>query len=623
MRDGSEGVMAKIIIGLIIIVFALFGFGSITTFLAPVAKVATVNGEEIPQQEMELAVERNRRMMLARDVPIESINEDELREDVLESLISREILTQAADGYDLYYGDGAIDVEIVSADVFKLDGVFNADQFQRVIGSAGYSALSYREEMRTDKKFEQLLTGIMGSAFLMDAEADRYNELLSQKRDLAYLQIQVGELVQEITISDEDIEDYYNDNNQEFVTSETVSLEYVELKRSDLADDLDIDEEELRLYFESNRGSWSTDESRRLAHILVEVTADVSAEQAAARAADIHERIKIGEDFSALAMEESDDLGSKESGGDLGFSQPGIFFPEFEAVAYDLGLNQVSEPVLTEAGYHIIKVLGIEDAVMPSIEEVRAEVEQAYRLSATEDEFVTLSSRLAELLFESIDLEVPATDLGLEIKTTEHLARDASHPLMSDGKVETAAFSPDVLLDGNNSDLLELSEDHYVGLRVQAHQPSETKSLVQVTEDIRYILQTTRAKETADARAAEIIASMEAGSLAKFVADQYDMEWQLAPATARSDARVDPLILREAFKLPRPAENQESFGIASLPNGDSVVMRVSAVIDAGPDEVSADQLALIRQTFSRQVGQVDFQEFEAAHTEAASIERAN
>jgi peptidyl-prolyl cis-trans isomerase D len=303
MRDGSEGVMAKIIIGLIIIVFGLFGFGSITTFLAPVAKVATVNGEEIPQQDMEIAVERNRRMMLARDVPIESINEDELREDVLESLISREILTQAADSYDLYYGDSAVDAEIVAADVFKLDGVFNADQFQRVIGSAGYSPLTYREEMRKDKKFEQLLTGIVGSAFLMDSEASRYNELLSQKRDLAYLQIQVGDLVQEITISDEEIEDYYNDNNQDFVTSETVSLEYVELKRSDLADDLDIDEEQLRLYFETNRGSWSTDESRRIAHILVEISDEMTAEQAEQKAVDLHERIKNGEDFSALAME--------------------------------------------------------------------------------------------------------------------------------------------------------------------------------------------------------------------------------------------------------------------------------------------------------------------------------
>ncbi len=185
MRDGSEGILAKIIIGLIIIVFALFGFGSITTFLAPTPKVATVNGSEVSQQEMELEVERRRRMLLARDISPAEIDEDALREAVLNTLISRTLLTQAAEELSLRVSESAIDAEIVSTEIFQFDGQFDGQQFQQVIAGAGYTPLSYREAMRTDKLFEQMSSGIGGSAFLTEEEANRYRGLLSQRRDIA------------------------------------------------------------------------------------------------------------------------------------------------------------------------------------------------------------------------------------------------------------------------------------------------------------------------------------------------------------------------------------------------------------------------------------------------------
>lgn len=224
MRDGSEGILAKVIIGLIIIVFGLFGFGSITTFLAPVPKVATVNGAEIGQGEMEFAVERNRRLLMARGVPLDQIDEDELRTNVLEGLISRELLSQAADSLNLHYSDAAIDADIVQTEMFQLDGSFNPDQFQNVIRGAGYTPLSYRDELRTDKLFDQLLTGIRGSAFLTEDESKRYSSLLSQSRDIAYIEISANDLIDEVIVEDEDIQDYYDANLSDFVTDETVTL---------------------------------------------------------------------------------------------------------------------------------------------------------------------------------------------------------------------------------------------------------------------------------------------------------------------------------------------------------------------------------------------------------------
>jgi peptidyl-prolyl cis-trans isomerase D len=623
LRDGSDGIMAKVIIGLIIIVFGLFGFGSITTFLAPVPKVATVNGQDVTQQAMEIAVERNRRLLQARGGDLDQINEDELRDNVLRGLISREILSQATDDFDLHYSDALLDDEIITNDVFKVDGVFNADQFQNVIRSAGYTPLVYRDEMRTDSMFSQMLAGIRQSAFVTEAESKRYSSLLSQTRDLAYLQIGVDGLIDEVAVSEEEIADYYADRSVDFVTEETVNLQYVELKHEQLAAELEVDEEALEQYYRENQGDYSTEELRRVAHILIEASEDLSMEATQKKANEVYGRIKQGEDFAALAGDESDDVGSSDNGGDLGFNPLGTFFPEFEAAAYDLALGQVSEPVETEIGYHIIKLLEINEAVQPSLADVRVEVEQRYRMYATEDEFVTSSSRLAEMLFEAIDLAAPAAELGLEVLSTGNLSRESENFLMANNSVATAAFSADVLIDGNNSDLLELTDSHHVGIRVEGYSPSVTRSLAEVTEDIRNILRLGKAESLAGVRAHSIVEAINSGSLSQYVANEYGLDWILAPSLSRFSRDIDPLVMREAFKLPRPADDKESLGIATLPNGDSLVLRVSEVTNRPSTELVEAEVAGFRESLASQLGSMDFQEFEDALTAEALIERVN
>ena len=623
LRDGSDGILAKVIVGLIIIVFGLFGFGSITTFLAPVPKVATVNGQDVTQQAMEIAVERNRRLLQARGGNLDQINEDELRDNVLRGLISREILSQATDDFDLYYSDVLLDDEIITNDVFKVDGVFNADQFQNVIRSAGYTPLVYRDEMRTDSMFSQMLAGIRQSSFVTEAESKRYSSLLSQTRDLAYLQIRVDGLIDEVAVSEEEIADYYADRSVDFVTEETVNLQYVELKHEQLAAELEVDEEALEQYYRENQGDYSTEELRRVAHILIEASEDLSMEATQEKANEVYGRIKQGEDFAALAGDESDDVGSSDNGGDLGFNPLGTFFPEFEAAAYDLALGQVSEPVETEIGYHIIKLLEINEAVQPSLADVRVEVEQRYRMYATEDEFVTSSSRLAEVLFEAIDLAAPAAELGLEVLSTGNLSRESENFLMANNSVATAAFSADVLIDGNNSDLLELTDSHHVGIRVEGHSPSVTRSLAEVTEDIRNILRLGKAESLAGVRAQSIVEAINSGSLSQYVANEYGLDWILAPSLSRFSRDIDPLVMREAFKLPRPADDKESLGIATLPNGDSLVLRVSEVTNRPSTELVEAEVASFRESLASQLGSMDFQEFEDALTAEALIERVN
>ena len=214
MRDNSEGIVAKIIVLLIIVVFAAFGMGSITTFPAPVAKVATVNGSDITEQEMQTGISRRRRMLQAQD---QMINEDLLRREVLESLINRRLLTQAAEEFGLQFSNAALDAEIIATDAFQVDGKYDRQQFQLLIGRAEYTALGYREEMRRDKMFSQIANGIRSTAFVINDDVIRTSGLAQQTRDIAFMRLILDEQSQKVEVSRAEIETHYDENKMDFV----------------------------------------------------------------------------------------------------------------------------------------------------------------------------------------------------------------------------------------------------------------------------------------------------------------------------------------------------------------------------------------------------------------------
>ena len=522
MRDNSTGVVTKIIVGLIIVVFALFGFGSITTFLIPVPKVAVVNGENVTQQAMEISVERNRRILRSQNVSPADIDEDLLRQNVLQSLINRELMSQEANNLSLQYSDESLDAEIVETPIFQVDGVFNAQQFQLVIGGAGFTPVSYKEEMRMDKEFQQLDSAIRKTAFVTSQDMKRATSLAQQKRDIAFLKIDVETLADSVIVDESEIQDYYDEHSQEFVTPETMDIEYLELKRSDLMGDVQFEELELVAFYEETKELYSAAESRQVAHILIEINDDVTQEQAKETIDGIYAQIMDGEDFASLATQYSNDPGSAENGGDLGFNESGTFVPEFEAVEYDLSVNQVAEPVLTEFGYHIIKLLDLKEANTPTLTEIRENVEKEYREMLAEEIFVTKSARLDELAFESPDLLDPSEELDLTIMTTGHVGRvGGSGIIAASAAVMDAAYSPDVLVDGNNSGVLEISSNHHVVIRVKEHNPSEAEALESVSDQIRISLAKEKATELAEEQAKEMVVMLENGSITRWFQSCY------------------------------------------------------------------------------------------------------
>ena len=623
MRDQSDGIVAKIIVGLIIVVFALFGFGSITTFLAPVAKVATVNGADISQQEMEIAVERNRRIMLAQDVAPGDIDEDALRGDVLRTLINRELLSQQTVALDLEFSDSALDAEIVTTEIFQTEGVFDPQQFQRVISSVGYTPTSYREEIRLDKEFGQINSAIRGSAFMTKESVQRAGSLAQQTRDIAYLRADVDQLFDKVVVDENEVQAYYDANTGEYFSEETVDIEYLELKLKDLLPDAEFEESELVAFYDDTRDIYTENERRKAAHILIEVSDEVS-ESAAKESVDaIYARIVDGEDFATLAKEFSTDQGSAEQGGELGFGEAGTYVEEFEAALNNLSISQVSKPVLTEFGYHIIKLLDLEEEKVPTLDEIRPRIEEDFRESLAADIFVTKSARLDELAFESQDLADPAADLDLEIKTTGHVSRKAGNGIAATPGVMEAAFSADVLLDGNNSGVIEINSNKHVVVRIKEHRASEVKPVDTVSVTIRDLLLREKATKLAESQVKEMVSMLEGGSITRYVADQYGLKWEVTGEARRNHPGMDVDINRGAFSLPKPQPGKKSVGYALLADGDAAAISVTNVSNKSDDETGDVEQASLARILGDRQGTLDYQDFQDSQNQSADISRVN
>ena len=273
-------------------------------------------------------------------------------------------------------------------------------------------------------------------------------------------------------------------------------------------------------------------------------------------------------------------------------------------------LNEVSGPVETEFGIHLIKVLDIVPAVDPDFDQVKDSVTEAYRQRISEDMFVTRSSELSELAFESSDLQVPSTALDLTIKSTGPVGYSATEGIAANPEIINMAFSDDILIDRNNSDVIELAADHHVVIRVKKYEPSEIRPFEGVMDEVRNKLLRKKSIRLAEGQAKEIIEMLEAGSLTRYVADQFDLSWNVVAAVKRMSLELEDEIRETAFSLPRPTEGGKSLGYVLLDTGNVAVISVTNVVNYPQIQVSADESVSLASALGRKQGTIDYTRLE-------------
>ena len=618
IRDNSQGWIAKTIIGVIVALMALTGFDAIFKATTHSNDAAKVNGEEISQNELSQAVDMQRRQLmqqLGKDFDASLLDEKMLRESALKGLIDRKLLLQGAQNSKFAFSEAALDQVILQTPEFQVDGKFSSERFDQVIRQLGYSRMQFRQMLAQEMLIGQLRAGVAGSGFVTDAQVQAFARLEKQTRDFATLNVKADPAA--VKLTDDEVKAYYDEHAKEFMTPDQVVIDYLELKKSSFFDQVAVKDEDLQAAYQKEIANLS--EQRRAAHILIEVNDKTTEAQAKAKIEEVQARLAKGEKFEALAKEFSQDPGSANNGGDLGYAGPGVYDPAFEKALYSLAKDQVSGPVRTDFGYHLIKLLGVEAPEVPTLASLKDKLTRELKASQVEQRFVEATKQLEDSAFEASDLAQPAADLKLTVHTSKPFGREGGEGVAANRAVVTAAFSTEVIDEGANSTAIELDPETVIVLRAKEHLKPAQLPLESVAAAIRTQLTKEHASAAAKTKAEKLIADLREGKapLDKAVDGQ---SWKATAAATRAQEGVDPAVLQALFRMPKPAaKDKPTFSSVTLSDGSLVIVRLNGVNEAAAP--TDEEKAQYRRFLASREGQQDFAAYRKQLESQADIKR--
>lgn len=585
IRDKAQGWIAWAIVILISIPFALWG---IQEYLGVGAEptAAVVDGEKITQRMLDQRLRDFReslRYSLGDSYSPDLFDDNELRPQVLDAMIEEIVLSGAAQDWNLRTSAAQARAFIASIPAFQRDGRFDAQLYEATVRNRGVGAAGFEQGVLRDLAVEQLRSGVRNSAFLTDSElADRVR-LSREQRIIRYLRIPAEHYRGAVVADATAVEDFYRQNPQRYRMPERVKLSYLVLDAADLGALVEVEDGALRQYFEDHRAEFIGLEERAVQHILIAARTgdDEQLAQARERAEALLAELRAGADFAEVARTHSEDPGSAANGGDLGWVEPGLMVPDFERAAFSLGKGELSEVVQTEFGFHIIKVSDIRGGSGAGFEELRDQVESAYRRFEAENLYFDYAERLAESAYENSDSLIPAAEtLGLQVQTTDWLERDGVFPAPLDSpRVAGAVFSDDVLLERHNSELIETGQQRAVVVRVAEYEPAGLIPLEQnrAAVEADYVMHAAAAE--AARLGAELLGRLEegAGSLAELASLDEGYVLHEPGAVGRMQADLPAELLSVVFGLEPPAADGKRHAGVQTASGDYILLELAAV----------------------------------------------
>jgi len=607
MLDSFRTNMRSLALGIVIVIGFIFAFsGTGTMFLSGNSGDAAVvvGGEIIREIDVLRSISRQKQRILSENEGLDpSVLDDSLiRPSAVEQLISRQLLVQASGDRRMTVSPREVDQYILDIESFQTDGVFDQDLYKFAILNQGYTSADFKQQVKNDMLIQQLVQGLTDTAFTTDGELAALAAVTEQQRNYYYLTVPADEISSSITLSEAQVNEFYEVNKASYQTEPKVSVDYIELSSDILADPALITEDLVAARFEEEILSRDMAESRQAAHILLE---DPSVELVA----EIQAKLDDGQDFARLASEYSVDFGSAETGGDLGYTSGDTFPEEFEKALKSLSIGSVSNPVETDSGTHFIKLLDIQQQSFVLAEET-PRITRDLMLEATTDALVAKLELLKELSFNAESLAEVAEDVGLEMVTSEAFTQTGGEGIAAIPSVIRAAFSTEVVEDKFASEVIDLGNDRYVVVKLNEYFEARQQELAEVRDLLETTYTQQLVEETLADKGAGLAARVEAGETIEVVAKSEGLDWQVGMSMTRRSRDVNSEINAKIFSLPVPADDG-SVQTFSTSSGDLIV---SSLINVTPGDLSAlssnEKASLASATLSIN-GNRDIQAFEA------------
>lgn len=615
LRKKTQGTTAKIVVGVIVLSFSIFGIESILLGGSG-GGIAEVNGEEITPQELQLSVNTQKRRLIAmmgENIDPAMLDDQRLSAQALEALISQKLLMQSASDMKLAVSERQIGELIGNMEQFQIDGKFSPEIYKSVLSSAGYTPGYFKQSLRDDMVLNQLRSGLAGSEFATPSELALNARVVAEQRDVRYFTIPLEKYMTTREVSAQEIEDFYGANQARFRTQESVDVDYLELLAEDFRQP--VPESAIVEAYELAKENFQYQTENRVSHILFEAGED----DVQQRVADAQAQLAAGKAFADVARELSDDIGSASGGGDLGFSSGDAFPEEMELAIEQLEVDVVSAPVQTDAGTHLILVTARNAGKVADLEEMRAQLQDTIQAEEARVVLLRTVESLRDLSFNSEGLQGPASELELVIKQENTITRSHSDGLFANTTLLAAAFSEEVLDAGHNSEVLEVSGDRFVVMQVRTHNKPQVKTLELVQEEIVATITENSARAAVAAAAEQAVQQLRTGATVEQLAVSEGYEWQVELGAERRNTTVPRDVLQRAFELPVPSQGESATDYVMTLTGDAQVFELARVTAGQYESLAEMEQRALQQQVSAEYGNLVDNEFQRGLRDGADI----
>jgi peptidyl-prolyl cis-trans isomerase D len=549
-----------------------------------------------------------------------------LRERALNQLITREVLRQVAADAGVRLSAQQVASRIRQQEFFRQNGQFNRELYRQILERSGMTPEQYEAQMREAFRIEQLRGGLVSSSFALAQEARYAAQLQRQERRVAVLEHSRERAAEQVSVTDEDVQAYYEQHQDQFQTPPQVRLSYIELSPENLTGEVEVTEDELRAEYRQQQQGRQQAEERQAAHVLIEVADDASQEEidaARQRAQELRQRLVDGEaEFSAIAREHSDDPGSASQGGDLGYVKRGTMVEAFEQALFSLDdAGAISEPVRTSYGFHLIKLEDVRGGGGDerSFADARADLEKRIRQRKAERLFRDRVELLRNAAYENPSSLGPAASAtGLDVQRSDWFTRDDGEGIAQSEAVREAAFQPSVREQGVNSDLVELGNRRVAVVRVADRKPAQPKPLEEVRQQVREQVRQQRIDRIFEQWSQSVVTELEEGAglseLAREATDYRELGW------IDRNWQEEAAIASAAFELSPPRDDgPPAHRAVRLSSGNHAVL---AVRDVRLPELEQSAVAQARTQLRRGIGGAEQDAWTQGLRAAADISRS-
>jgi len=618
IREKFTGWIAILIIGLISLTLVI-SFGNMDQTPLENDVVITVNSKEISlfdyREEFSNQLQRYQEVF-GDQVP--KILEESIKESTTDSLVLKNLLLDYIDQQGYRVSPEYVAELIKENSQFRLGDVFTKENYAAILASQGTTIPEFENNLRVQLEINQLRRAVIDTSFMTAGEFRRFVQLQMQERSGEYLAISNQQFIKDVAIKSENIESYYQENPDFFMTEEQIDVEYIAIDIDDIAASIEFNDEDLKKYYEENIERFVSNEERRSRHILIAIDEQDSEESALDLVTSLKNRLSAGEAFEILAKEFSNDPGSAENGGDLGWAERGLFVPEFDETLFNLEINQISEPVKTQFGYHIIQLNELKAGIQQNFEDIEYDLRFEYSRLLAEETLFDLAGQMDDLSLQAFnELDSVALKLELPIQVMNAVTRNSSTLLNEDPELIQLLFNPVSIEQTENTPVFEINNTILVA-RVAEHRLPMIKEYSLVKDQIVSFLEKEMATKLAGDYANKILQDFSEFSSFEKLAEDNSLEVIGFDSVLRSNTDIPSSLLDPIFKFSK--QDIENNKVIDVQDSENIYLIKLTEINPGKlEKFSDEERTAGKQQISEEIGSSELDAFAETLRENATV----